>query len=119
MRKTAYCFDLDGTITLQEILPLISRKTGMYEEIALLTDVTMKGLIPFESSFKLRVKLLSSIPISTVQDIVSKVVLQQRLISFIRENAESCYVITGNLDVWVKQLEPRLGCKFCGKRKRF
>lgn len=110
MKRTAYCFDLDGTITSQEILPLISRELGIQDEISLLTDVTMKGLIPFESSFKLRVRLLSSIPISTVQKVVEKVTLQKRLISFIHEHKEDCYVVTGNLDVWIERLKEKLGC---------
>jgi len=111
MKKTAYCFDLDGTITSQEILPLIARELGLREEIALLTDVTMRGLIPFESSFVLRVKLLASIPIPTVQAIVEGVRLQKRLLTFIHARRSDCYVITGNLDVWVDRLKESLGCR--------
>lgn len=113
MKKTAFCFDLDGTITSQEILPLISKEIGLLEEINLLTQITLKGLIPFETSFKLRVKLLSQIPISTIEGIVANVLLEEGLCQFIRENHEHCYVVTGNLDVWVGDfISNNLKCKY-------
>jgi HAD superfamily phosphoserine phosphatase-like hydrolase len=112
MKKTAFCFDLDGTVTKQEILPLISKKVGLHEEINLLTDITLKGLIPFETSFKLRVKLLSSIAISVVQEVVNEVVLDENITNFIKQNKENCFIVTGNLDVWVSELiSSKLGCQ--------
>ena len=65
--KLAFCFDLDGTLTREEILPQIAKHVGLYEEIDLLTKITMDGLITFDKSFKLRTKLLSTIPISKVK----------------------------------------------------
>ena len=113
MKSTAFCFDLDGTITSQEILPLISREIGLHEEINLLTQITLKGLIPFETSFKLRVKLLSQIPIPKIREIVSKVQLETAICDFIRENREHCYVVTGNLDVWVGDfIKNKLQCQY-------
>jgi HAD superfamily phosphoserine phosphatase-like hydrolase len=112
MKKTAFCFDLDGTITKQEILPLIAKKVGIHEEISLLTDITLKGLIPFETSFKLRVKLLSTISIEVVKEVVSKVVLDDNIREFINNNKENCFVVTGNLNVWIKEfINKELGCK--------
>lgn len=112
MKNTAFCFDLDGTVTKQEILPLISKEAGIHEEISLLTQITLDGQIPFETSFKLRVKLLSTILISTVRKIVNKVVLDQNIANFIKKNPEHCYIVTGNLDVWIKELiEVELKCK--------
>ena len=111
MKKTAFCFDLDGTVTKQEILPLISKEVGLHEEINLLTDITLKGLIPFETSFKLRVKLLSIIAISVVKEVVTKVVLDENITNFIKDNKDNCFIVTGNLDVWVNELiSNKLGC---------
>ena len=45
--KKIFCFDLDGTITTQEILPLIAAELDLYEEISTLTQATINGLIPF------------------------------------------------------------------------
>ena len=45
--SSAFCFDLDGTITKDEILPILSREIGLFEEISALTDATINGVIPF------------------------------------------------------------------------
>lgn len=110
--KVAFCFDLDGTLTSEEILPQIARHLQLYDEIDLLTNITMQGLISFDKSFKLRVKLLSSVPISEVKQIVSKINFDAKLSEFVRSNKEHCYIVTGNLDVWVDSfVAEHYGCK--------
>jgi len=114
--KTAFCFDLDGTITKDEILPLLSKKIDLFEEISALTDATIKGIIPFQKSFLLRCRLLQEIPISTVQEIVSGVRVYSQVVDFIAANRENCFVITGNLDAWVAPFASILGCRcFCSE----
>lgn len=109
--KTAYCFDLDGTLTKDEILPLIAINTDVYEEIQALTQATIKGVINFESSLKLRCKLLSDVKLNDVHEILKTVRLYENLINFISENKENCFVVTGNLDKWVAPLLQQIGCK--------
>lgn len=110
-KKVAFCFDLDGTLTKQETLPLIANELGIHEEINLLTTLTLNGVIPFKNSFKLRVQLLASVDISVVQNILGKVELFSDLQDFISNNSEHCYIVTGNLDVWVEKLISKIGCK--------
>ncbi|MCB1924837.1 MAG: HAD family phosphatase [Gammaproteobacteria bacterium] len=109
--RRAYCFDLDGTLTAEEILPRLARDIGLFEEIATLTRATMDGLLPFENSFRLRVRLLAEVPISKVRRIIGQVPLDPRLLAFIHANLDDCYVVTGNLDVWVDGLRERLKCR--------
>ena len=109
--RRAYCFDLDGTLTSEEILPRIAKEIDLFEEIATLTRATMEGLLPFENSFRLRVKLLSEVPISDVRKIVSEIPLENELLKFIHDNSADCYVVTGNLNVWIEGLQPKLKCK--------
>lgn len=111
MRK-AYCFDLDGTVTREELLPLIAKELGLFDEITALTEATIKGVIPFKKSFLLRCRLLQDIPVAKVSEIVSSVPTYAMIVDFIRENRNDCYVVTGNLDVWVKPLINALGCGF-------
>jgi len=110
--KTAFCFDMDGTITSEEILPVLAKEVSLFEEIEILTKITMDGILPFEKSFKLRVKLLSTIPIPLVQSIIEKIQLQESLVNFIQKNKKNCFVITGNLDIWIKKLTHKIGCNF-------
>jgi HAD superfamily phosphoserine phosphatase-like hydrolase len=91
---------------------LLSREVGLFEEIGALTDATIKGVIPFRKSFLLRCRLLNEIPISQVQTIIAGVRMNTHLERFIRDRRERCFVVTGNLDAWVRPLVERLGCPF-------
>lgn len=109
---TAYCFDLDGTLTKAEILPMIAKEIGLYEEIAALTDATIKGILPFNSSFSLRCRLLNEVSISRVNEIILTIPMYENILKFIEKNPENCFVITGNLDVWISSLKDKIKCKF-------
>ena len=118
MSEYVFLFDLDATITRAEILPEIAVKIDKQQQMRELTEKTMTGEIPFDHSFLERVKLLSEIPVSTVRRIIAGVPLNEKLVEFIRENRERCYVVTGNLDVWIKELMTELGMDghyFCSK----
>ena len=41
--RTAFCFDLDNTITRQEILPVLADDLGLADDMAVLTRLTMDG----------------------------------------------------------------------------
>ena len=58
MSRYIFLFDLDSTVTKQEILPTISKELGIYEKMTELTESTMSGEIPFKQSFLQRVELL-------------------------------------------------------------
>lgn len=110
-KKVAFCLDLDGTITREEILPLLARDLGLFEEMLALTEATIKGIIPFERSFKLRTMILNTIPLSRVQEIVNNVVLNPFIVDFMQAHRENTFIVTGNLDVWLKSLVERLGIR--------
>lgn len=116
MKKYNFLFDLDSTITNEEILPKISMRVGKLDEMRMLTEATMAGDMPFIESFTKRVKILSEIPVSKVQEIVRDVSLNENLVKFIRKYKQQCYIITGNLDVWIEKLLDKLDMKdhcFC------
>ncbi|WP_198147427.1 HAD family hydrolase [Sphingobium chungbukense] len=106
-----FAFDLDGTITSEELLPRIAEAVGLRDEIAKLTELTLAGRIPFAYSFRERVKLLQGIPVSTVRNIVESVHLDPHIVAFFQQKADRCYIVTGNLDVWVGALCVRLGAQ--------
>lgn len=118
MSDFIFLFDLDSTISKLEILPTISKKIGKQKEMRELTEATMRGEIPFKSSFLNRVKLLSDIDVSDVNHMVSEIPLNEEIANFIFDNKERCYVLTGNLDVWISGLMDKLGLKnhvYCSK----
>lgn len=110
--ETLFCFDLDGTITRQELLPIMAAEIGIYDEINTLTEATLNGILPFEKSFLLRSKLLASIPVENIQKIIEKISLNNKIVEFIRANKQNCRIVTGNLYEWVAPLLSRLECDY-------
>lgn len=107
-----FVFDLDGTVTTREILPIIAKDLGIEDKMDRLTQKTMDGEIPFDASFTRRVNMLKKIPISRVQQIISTVPLNHFIVSFLRTYRNRCYIVTQNLDVWVKPLLEKIGAPY-------
>ena len=106
-----FAFDLDGTITKVETLPLLAAELDLSDEMKLLTDFTLSGQIPFKKSFRLRYLVLRNIPLKRIQEIMDGVELDEEIAAFIRANKENCAVVTGNLDCWIEPIVAKLGCK--------
>lgn len=100
----AVLFDLDGTITQQELLPCIAKELGLQQEMDHLTALAIEGKVPFAESLRNRVDILKQVPIAKVCSIIGQVKLNDRLVAFIRRFSAACYIVTGNLDVWVSSL---------------
>lgn len=109
MNNRVFLFDLDATVTKEEILPALAEQVGLLEEMREMTEKTMRGEIPFQSSFQARVEMLKTIPVSRVAEIVEKTPLNEELVQFIRTHASRCYIVTGNIDVWIEKLIKRIG----------
>ena len=112
MSDYIFLFDLDSTITKQEILPTIADGIGKLEEMRNLTEATMRGEIPFKTSFLNRVKILSDVSVSKVDSIVAQIPLNEGIVNFIKNNQDRCYVVTGNLDVWIDRLMKSIGMQY-------
>ena len=104
-----FVFDLDSVITKQEILPTIAKHIRKEKDMRELTEKCMSGNIPFTHSFLKRVDILKDIPITIVQEIISEIPLHNDIVDFIQSNSERCYVVTGNLDVWIEPLMKKIG----------
>lgn len=109
MSKYVFLFDLDATVTKVEILPALAKEVGLADKMCEITERTMLGELPFKSSFLSRVEMLKEIPVSRASSIVEKVPLNEMIVDFIRKNQENCYIVTGNIDVWVDKLIDRIG----------
>ncbi|MBH3386258.1 MULTISPECIES: HAD-IB family phosphatase [Pseudomonas] len=110
--NTAYCFDLDGTLTRQELLPLIASSVGLEDEISALTQATIEGLLPFDKSFKLRVRLLRDARLDWIHEALERdVEFDEAILEFIAAHPDQSFVVTGNLDLWVRPVLDKLGIR--------
>lgn len=105
-----FAFDLDGTVTSRELLPLMAEAAGLDAQIARLTAMTLRGDIPFAASFRQRFSMLAHVPLERMRDIAAAVPLDPFITDFITENRHCCALVTGNLDCWIAPLVERLGC---------
>lgn len=106
-----FIFDLDGTITSEETLPLIAKHFDVENQIGALTEETIRGNVPFIESFIKRVHLLGQFPVDEINELTSGVQLHPRVNAFIQQHKTHCLIATGNLNVWVEKLAARIGCK--------
>lgn len=109
MKKIA--FDLDGTVTKVETLPLLAGELGLADEMKILTDLTLEGKIPFKKSFRMRYLILRNIPLKKIQEVMAGVELDEEIAEFIRQHKEECVIVTGNLDSWIAPIIEKLGCQ--------
>lgn len=106
-----FIFDLDGTLTKKETLPLISEHFCLKEQIAELTMQTVQGKIPFAESFTSRVEMLGKISVSEISSLLAAMELHEELHGFIQCHLNHCVIATGNLWCWVDKLIQKIGCK--------
>lgn len=109
-----YLFDLDGTVTSLETLPIIANHFDCKEEIAELTKRTVQGNIPFIESFIRRVNILGKYPVSETSELLAQVPLYPEIKKFIDTHKEDCVIVTGNLTCWCEGLFKRIGCQCYG-----
>lgn len=113
-----FLFDLDSTITQKEILPEIAKSIGKEEEMRELTEATMRGELPFKTSFLKRIAILNEISVEDVSNLVAEIPLNECILNFIQSNSDRCFVVTGNLQCWISKLMEKIGLSehcYCSK----
>jgi HAD superfamily phosphoserine phosphatase-like hydrolase len=109
-----YLFDLDGTLTCQETLPVIASHFNCVEEITELTRKTVQGDIPFPDSFASRVNILGKYPVSETSTLMARIPVYPEIKKFIDAHRSDCIVVTGNLTCWCERLFDTLECQCFG-----
>ncbi|MEA4965442.1 MAG: HAD-IB family phosphatase [Oscillospiraceae bacterium] len=107
---TSFVFDLDSTVLRGELLPRIAAAAGLDgDEMARQTARTVEEGIPFSESFPARAALLSDVPTLLAARVACETPRFERLCVFLRRHCLRCWIVTGNLDVWIADLARELG----------
>ena len=109
-----FLFDLDGSVTSEETLPIIANHFICVEQISELTAKTVQGNVPFIESFIRRVNILGAYSVSETTRLLSEVPLYPAIAKFIEEHKEDCVIVTGNLTCWCEGLFKKIGCQCYG-----
>ena len=118
MSKLIFLFDLDATITKQQLIPFCCKKIGIDEKLMFSDNITSNGEFPFKESFLKKVSVINEYKASEVRNAMSSVPLNENLVNFIQNNKERCYIVTNHLEVWVKGILERIGLEknvYCSK----
>ena len=107
--------DVDGTLTLEEVIDLLGREAGCEEEIAQLTSQAMRGELDFESSLRKRVSLLEGLPVSVFDTVFNSIHLSpnaQEFISILQQNGILVGLLSGGFTPIVDRLAKSLGIAY-------
>ena len=109
-----FLFDLDGTVTTKETLPIIAEHFHCKDKIAELTKRTVAGNVPFVESFIQRVNILGQYSVKEINRLLAEVPLYSGIAKFIEEHKNDCIIVTGNLTCWCEGLFKKIGCQCFG-----
>ena len=117
--STAYCFDLSGTLIRQNPLTMIASLVDLTDEVSVLAEAAFNGYLPFENSFRLIVRLLRDADLSSVRHVLETgVEFDLDVLSFIKSQPDNSFVISSNLDLWVKPLLDRIGVNWIASQSQ-
>lgn len=111
-------FDLDGTVTACETLPLIAADLGIEEKISALTAKTIRGDVPFVEGFITRVNILREYSVERISNVVGSAPLHDSVVDYLKHYQAQCLMVTGNLDCWIEKLVKKLGCPYVASTTR-
>ena len=113
-----FLFDMDGTITTRETLPMIAAHFGVRARVADATAAAVAGSLPFDQSLRQRVAALGHLPVNQVNRLVATVPLHALIVDFINNHRAQCAIVTSNLDCWCEGLIRKIGCEAHCSRAR-
>ncbi len=116
--RVRFLFDMDGTVTAAETLPLVAAHYGIMGDVEALTGMAVAGDIPYEESLRRRVALLAGLPVDEVSRVVASAPLHEHIARFIIKHHDQCAIVSSNLDCWCHALVGALGCPAYFSRAR-
>ncbi len=112
-----FLFDLDGTLTKKESLPLIAKSFNVNAlSMQELTKQSLAGNISFEECFIKRVNMLKNINVDEISEILKDIPLFPLLEQFIKEHNKDCAIATSNIGQWVEKLCHSKCCNYYTSR---
>lgn len=104
--------DMDSTLIEQEVIELIAEHAGTRQEVAAITERTMRGELDFAASLRERVATLAGLPTSVLNDVLAEVRLTDGAVELVEAlHARGCRVgvVSGGFEEVAEPLAQRLG----------
>ena len=104
-----YAFDLDSTLTKKETLPFIAQNMGNAAAYCNICEETAN--LPYSDALNKRLAVFAAYPPKKIAEILSSVPVFAGLQNFIIENRDNSFIITSNMDIYIKKLRDKFCCK--------
>lgn len=104
--------DMDSTLIEQEVIELIAEHAGTREQVAAITECTMRGELDFAASLRERVATLAGLPVRVLAEVLAEVRLTDGAPTLIETlHARGCRVglVSGGFEDVAVPLAERLG----------
>src|SRR5690606_22482628 len=101
-------FDMDSTLIQQEVIDEIAREAGVYDEVAHVTELAMRGELDFKQSLARRVALLEGLDAATLDKVAERLVLTEgaeRLLLALKAFGYKTAVISGGFSYFGERLQ--------------
>ena len=109
MGKFVFLFNLDSVVLKEDLLYAVARETGYGKELEEHIGRTMRGEVPFKQSYLECMELLKDVRYDQVNEIATSIGLNKKIVEFIRENSNRCFVFSDNLDAWIGLIVRNIG----------
>ena len=105
--------DMDSTLITIECVDEIAAGVGLKEQVAAITEQSMRGELDFEQSLRKRVGLLAGLPESVLQEVYDQVLKlspgAEYLLSECKKHGVKFMLVSGGFTYFTNRLQSRLG----------
>ncbi len=112
-RKRLLVADMESTIIEQEMIDEIADHLGLRDQVANITDHTMRGELPFEDSLRQRVALFAGLDARVLDGLYdTRVTIMpgaEALIKTMQAHGAHCALVSGGFSVFAERIAQRLG----------
>lgn len=107
--------DVDSTLIKQEVIELLAAHAGREAEVRAVTEAAMRGELDFSQSLHQRVRALEGLPMSVIDEVVSRIELSdgaEQLVSAYRDAGHVVGVVSGGFSQVLAPVAERLRLSF-------
>ena len=109
------CFDMDSTLIQTECIDELAKRAGVGEQVATITERTMRGEIDFKKSFTERVALLKGLDADVMKDIAETMPITEgvdRLMTVLKQCGYKIAILSGGFTYFGEYLQRKYGIDY-------
>ena len=119
-KKRLVLLDVDSTLIQEEVIELLANKAGAGAEVARITAAAMSGQIEFAAALDARVKLLTGLPETVLEEVRQEITLTagaRELISALQKLGHQVGIVSGGFIDVIEPLAKELNIDFIRANK--